>query len=377
MAHQVSKTAAAWIALLLGAAAPALADSDLQSFKRTSTVASTIPDNGDLNPYAVFVAPVSSGMIQKGDVIVDNFNNGSNLQGTGGSIVLVNPATRSTRLFAKLPQSLKSCPGGIGLSTALVMLSSGWVIVGSTPSTDGTTATKGPGCLLVFDANGKLTNAWSGGQIDDPWGNMAVVDSGDKATIFVSMAGFDVPAPDKLDPATGEPVIVRKATVLRLQLSIPAGAPPKVTSRTVVASGLAQRADKDVFLIGPTGLALIGSTLYVSDAVDNRIVAIPDALTRTGSAGTGRPVTEGGLMQRPLALIATPQGHLVTSNGKNGELVEIDPASGQQLAAQWVDANQAQQPPGNGDLFGLAMAPDGSGVYFVEDDTNMLARAGK
>ena len=150
-----------------------------------------------------------------------------------------------------------------------------------------------------------------------------------------------------------------------------------MTGRTVVASGLAERADKDVFLIGPTGLALIGSTLYVSDAVDNRVVAIPDALTRSGSAGTGSPVTSGGMMQRPLALIATPQGHLITSNAKNGEIVEIDPASGKQLAAQWVDANQAQQPPGNGDLFGLALTPDGNGIYYVEDDTNMLAKAGR
>jgi DNA-binding beta-propeller fold protein YncE len=165
--------------------------------------------------------------------------------------------------------------------------------------------------------------------------------------------------------------------VLRLQLSIAQGAPPKVTGRTVVASGLAQRADKDVFLIGPTGLALVGSTLYVSDTVDNRIVAIPDALTRPGTAGTGQPVTSGGLLQRPLALIATPQGHLLTTNGKNGEIVEIDPGGGKQLAAQWVDANQAQQPPGNGDLFGLALIPDGSGLYYVEDDTNMLARASR
>lgn len=368
-------TMSLWLAAGLGA--PARADAELQSFKHIATLASTVPDNGDLNPYAVFVAPASSGVIQKGDVIVDNFNNVSNLQGTGGTIMLVNPATKTTRLFAKLPQNLKQCPGGIGLSTALVMLSSGWVIVGSTPSTDGTTATKGSGCLLVFDSNGKLATVWSGGQINDPWGNMAVVDNGDKATIFVSMAGFDVPAPDKLDAATGQPVVVRKATVLRLQLSVTPGSPPRVTDRAIVASGFAQRADKDVFLIGPTGLALIGSTLYVSDAVDNRIVAIPDALKRTASAGTGRPVTKEGMMQRPLALVATPQGHLLTTNAKNGEIVEIDPVNGQQVAAQWVDANQAQEPPGNGDLFGLAMVPDGSGVYFVEDDTNMLARASR
>ncbi|HXW21138.1 MAG TPA: hypothetical protein VEK35_11590 [Roseiarcus sp.] len=351
------------------------AESLLAGLHRHPTLASTITDNGDLNPYAVVVAPVSSGKIQKGDVLVDNFNNSSNLQGTGGTIIDYNPSTRATSLFVKLPQKLPQCPGGVGLTTAMTMLSSGWVIVGSTPSTDGTTATKGPGCMLVFDSNGKLATVWSGGRINGPWGNMAVIDNGDKATLFVSMSGFDVPSPGKLDPATGEPVVIRKATVLRIRLAIPPNGPPKVTGQTIIASGFGQRADKDVFLIGPTGLALIGGTLYVSDAVDNRIVAISDALARSSSAGTGVTVTQGGMMLRPLALVATPQGHLLTCNAKNGEVVEIDPASGKQLAAQWIDSNQAQSPPGNGDLFGLAMAPDGNGFYYVEDDVNMLAKA--
>jgi hypothetical protein len=368
------KGAIALAALCLFSSA-ASAQTYLAGLHRHPTLASTITDNGDLNPYAVVIAPVSSGKVQKGDVLVDNFNNLSNLQGTGGTIIDYNPSTRAMSLFAKLPQNLPQCPGGIGLTTAMTMLSSGWVIVGSTPSTDGTTATKGPGCMLVFDSNGKLATIWSGARINGPWGNMAVIDNGDKATLFVSMSGFDVPPPGKIDPATGQPEIVRKATVLRIQLSIPSGGLPKVTSQTIIGSGFAQRADKDVFLIGPTGLALIGSTLYVSDAVDNRVVAIPDAPTRSGSAGTGRTVTQGGMMLRPLALIATPQGHLLTCNAKNGQVVEIDPASGQQLAAQWIDSNQAQSPPGNGDLFGLALAPDGSGFYYVEDDVNMLAKA--
>jgi hypothetical protein len=362
-------------ALLMLAAAPARAQSVLESLRHHPTLASTITDNGDLNPYAVVVAPESSGKIQKGDVLVDNFNNSSNLQGTGGTIIDFNPSTRSMSLFAKLPQSLPQCPGGIGLTTAMTMLSSGWVIVGSTPSTDGTTATKGAGCLLVFDSNGQLATIWSGSHINGPWGNMAVIDNGSKATLFISMSGYDLPAPANLDPATGLPVVINKATVLRIQLAIPASGPPKVTSQTVIASGLPQRADKDVFLIGPTGLALIGGTLYVSDAIENRIVAIPDAATRGGSAGTGRTVTKDGLLQRPLALAATANGHILACNGKNGQVVEFDPASGRQLAAQWIDSNQAQSPPGNGDLFGLAMAPDGSGFYYVEDDTNMLAKA--
>jgi hypothetical protein len=274
------------VALTLDAT-PSVADGILAGLRHHSTLASMITDNGDLNPYAVVVAPASAGKIHQGDVLVDNFNNLSNLQGTGGTIVDYSPSTRSTTLFAKLPQNLPQCPGGIGLTTAMTMLSSGWVIVGSTPSTDGTTATKGKGCLLVFDSNGQLATVWSGSHINGPWGNMAVVDNGSKATLFVSMSGYDLPGPDKLDPATGQPAIVERA-VLRIQVAIPPSGLPKVTSQTVIASGFAQRADKDVFLIGPTGLALIGSTLYVSDAVQNRIVAISDALTRTGSAGPGR-----------------------------------------------------------------------------------------
>ena len=107
----------------------------------------------------------------------------------------------------------------------------------------------------------------------------------------------------------------------------------------------------------------------------NRIIAIPDATTRRDSAGTGRLVTQEGLLKRPLALAMTAEGHLLACNAKNGQLVEIDPASGKQLYAQWIDTNSAQSPPGNGDLFGIAMTPNGQGSYYVEDDVNTLVEA--
>ena len=75
-------------------------------------------------------------------------------------------------------------------------------------------------------------------------------------------------------------------------------------------------------------LALI-NTLYVSDGVGNQIVAIPDAATRTDSAGTGRIVTKDGLLRRPLALVLAPNGHLLVCNALNGQVVEIDPVSRQ------------------------------------------------
>ena len=59
-------------------------------------------------------------------------------------------------MFATIPRHLPQCPGGVGLTTAMTMLKSGWVIVGSLPSQDGTTATKGDGCLLVLDPQGNV-----------------------------------------------------------------------------------------------------------------------------------------------------------------------------------------------------------------------------
>jgi hypothetical protein len=348
----------------------------LETVKKHVTLTSTVADNGDQNPYAIVVAPVAAGAILKDDVLIDNFNNSSNLQGLGTTIVDYNPATKKTKLFAEIPRHTRQCPGGVGLTTAMTMLKSGWVIVGSTPSEDGTTRTKGDGCLLLLDANGKLVDVWVGPDINGPWGNMAVSDNGTTATLFVSMAGFDVPGPQIRDPATGYPVTVAKATVLRIDLSIPDGQKPAIKSRTVIANGFGQRADKDAFLIGPTGLVLAAdNTLYVSDALANRVVAIADATTRTASARTGREVTTGGLLQRPLALIMAPNGHLLAVNGRNGQVVEIDPVAGKQIYAQWIDANQAQSPPGNGDLFGLAIKPNGKGFYYVEDEVNTIVEA--
>src|SRR5277367_2249926 len=224
----------------------------LEGIHRHITLASMVADNGDLNPYAVIVAPVSAGKIHKGDVLVDNFNKVSNLQGTGTTIIDYNPATKKTFLFAALPQHLPQCPGGVGLTTAMTMLQSGWVIVGSTPSTDGTTRTKGDGGLLVLDANGQLATVWTGTNINGPWGNIALVDNGSNAVLFVSMSGFEVPGPPVRDPQTGYPVTEKKATVLRLELSIPEGKPPVIVSQTVIASGLSARANKDAYMVGPT-----------------------------------------------------------------------------------------------------------------------------
>ncbi|WP_295959992.1 hypothetical protein [Rhodoferax sp.] len=342
----------------------------LPAIRKHVTLVSTVPENGDQNPYGVFVAPTSVGRIQQGDVYISNFNNAANLQGTGTTIVSYSPATKQLSTFATLPHDLAGCPGGVGLGTALAVLKSGWVIVGSTPSNDGTTRTKGPGCLIALDAQGTVRKVFADEKINDPWGNMAVIDKGDSATLFVSNVGFGVGSPD------GEPPVFNQSTILRIELKLADQQPPEMVDETVVAHGFGEQADKSVFIVGPTGLALgADDKLYVSDALGNRISEIREATTRSTSAGVGRTLTRGGFLSRPLAMVMTPQGHLLVTNGLNGKVIEIDPATGTQLYAKWIDANKAQTPPGNGDLFGLAMHAGGGSFYYVEDDVNTLVLA--
>lgn len=343
----------------------------LETLHRNTTLINTVPENGDQNPYALVVAPVTSGTVKQGDVLVGNFNNSANLQGTGSTIVNYHPDTKEMSVFATVPRDLKACPGGIGLSTAMTMLKSGWVIVGSTPSNDGTTNTKGAGCLIVLDNQGKVVSTIVSPNINDPWGNMAVVDNGDHATLFLSNAGFGV------GKADGNPPVFKQATILRLDLEIPAGKPPVVKQETIVGSGFGAQADKGVFLVGPTGLALSPDQklLFASDAIGNRITEIDDPMTRDSSAGVGRQVTADGFLHRPLAMVTAPNGHLLVTNALNGQVVEIDPVENKQLYARWIDTDKAQSPPGNGDLFGIAMTPEGDGFYFVQDDVNTLVLA--
>jgi hypothetical protein len=129
------------------------------------TIASTVPSNGDVNPYGIAVVPATIGSLTQGNILMSNFNNSNNFQGTGTTIVQISPAG-TVSLFAQIDATKLPgpCPGGIGLTTALVVLKTGWVVVGSLPTTDGTSATAQTGCLLVLDSNVlRVANQWSVG----------------------------------------------------------------------------------------------------------------------------------------------------------------------------------------------------------------------
>jgi sugar lactone lactonase YvrE len=163
---------------------------------------------------------------------------------------------------------------------------------------------------------------------------------------------------------------VHRGTVLRLRLRFRRGHAPRLLAVTAIGSGFAERTDPGALVIGPTGVGLGRTgTLYVADSATNRITAIPAAVSRRTSAGTGRTVTRNGALRTPLGLAIAPNGNVLSVNGANGKLVEITPG-GVQLATRQLDSSGS--PRGAGALFGLVVKQRGPGVYYVDDATNTL-----
>jgi hypothetical protein len=199
--------------------------------------------------------------------------------------------------------------------------------------------------------------------INGPW-DMTALDSGTTATLFVTNVLNGTVA--------ASPNVVDGGTIVRIGLSTPAAAKPAVTSETVIGRGFPERTDPAALVVGPTGLGL-GSdgTLFVADSAANRIAAIGDALTRT-RASAGSTVSSAGAINDPLGLAIAPNGDILTTNGGDGNLVETT-TKGAQVAVKMLDTSPVPPGPnGNGTLFGLAVAPGGAGVYFVDDGTNTL-----
>jgi hypothetical protein len=312
---------------------------------------STVAPNGDQNPYGVAFVPEGfkhGGLLQPGDVLVSDFNNSTadgNIQGTGTSIVRITPDGQSSVFFQDST--------ALGLTTALGVLKSGFVIVGNVPNVNGVA---GSGALRILDSNGNVVETLTNPtMLDGPW-DLTVVDRGDRALVFVSN--------------------VLNGTVTRIGLRIPPhhGA-PIVTSMTTIASGYTFGTNASAFVVGPTGLAFDANRdiLYVASTADNAIFAVADAAKIQNSLGTGSvvvPATDSHL-HGPLGLVLAPNGDLIVSNGDAvnpstdvNEIVEYTP-SGRFVAETPVDTTGTP-----GGAFGIALSSFHGRIRFAAVDDN-------
>ena len=344
---------AAAVAVLAGAASAAAQPFILRP-TAIRTLASAVPrhgaEAGDVNPSGVAVVSHGTGRLVAGDVLVSNFNNKANEQGTGSTIVQVSPGG-GQRLFATVPAP----PGSraVGLTTALVELRRGFVVVGSLPARGGKSSAARAGALTILGSRGQVVGTIRAADINGPW-DMTAADHGSRAVLFVTNVLNGTVA------AHGR--VVRRGTVVRIVLSVPRSGAPRVLSNQVIAGGFAQHTDPNALVVGPTGVGLgRGGTLFVADSANNRIAAVPNALTRSSVlGGGGLTVARGGRLNDPLGLIVAPGGDIVTANGGDGRIVQTAPGGGFVAARTLV-------PNGGGDLFGIALAPNRRGLYFVDD----------
>ncbi len=353
----------------LGAGIAAAAPPYISAFAATSNLASTVPANGDQNPYGIVIAPVTAGKLHRGDILVSNFNSEGptsmgrpttgGLQGEGTTIVQTDADGGHPRVFAQIGPA--GFPGGVGLTTALAALPDGYVVVGSMPTTDGTFDTATAGALIVLDPHGRVVSTIDGPLINGPW-DMTSLSRGGETWLFVTNVLNGTVA--------ASPEVVHGGTVVRIRMITVPGRAPRVFDQRVVASGFAERTDPGAVVVGPTGVGVDRrGTLYVADSVENRIARIPHALLRPFpvTAG-GQTLTAGGRLNDPLGLTLAPNGDILTANGADGNLVETTPA-GIQVASAAIDHGNGT---GAGDLFGLTVAPGGAGVLFVDDFDNTL-----
>ena len=316
---------------------------------------STVPSNGDVNPYGVAFVPKTipaGSVLQPGDILVSNFNNSANLQGTGTTILRVDK-TGKTSTFYTSPTRQS------GLSAALGILTNGCVLIGNLPTADGSAATVQAGQLSVLSSNGAFLGTFgTNSVVNGPWG-MAVQDNGSAGTgtakVFLSnvlsgvISRFDV---------TYSPTQI-SATAL------------------VIASGFNHRVDPAALVLGPSGLAYdaVHDTLYVASSADNAVYQIPTAATTQSAVSAMFLFADLTHLHGPLDLAFLPNGHLLVANSDGSNADPLQPSELVEYTAQGAFLAQQSIDPNNGGAFGLATYPLGWGTFrwaAVDDNTNQL-----
>ena len=324
-------------------------------FLPETVVSSTVPENGDLNPYGVAIVPLgfpSGAAIAPGDVLVSNFNNSDGLQGTGTTIIKLTP----NGSVAPAGQASEFFKGSFpGLTTALGVLKRGFVLVGSVSTTDGKFATIKAGPLLFLDRNGNLIPPSPfTTKLDGPW-DLTIDDQIDHARVFVSN--------------------VLNGTVTRLDLTITAST-VTVKAATEIASGYTSMENDTALILGPTGLAYDpeADVLFVASTADNAIFAVRHAGISSGSSGTGKIIFQDDHLRGPLALAFAPNGDLIAANG---DAVNDDPTQPSEIVEFTRKGRFVRQfniDAAQGGAFGIAIVKVRHLVRFafVDDNANDL-----
>ena len=324
-------------------------DSVLKRLDDITTIGSTIPANGDQNPYGLDVAKSTAGKIQRGDLVVCNFNDSANVQGTGTTIVAIHPHPGSTPVLVAQDPSLLGC--------AEVALSPNDVIWAAAFA-----ANDNP----LVSPGGAVLTTLPGGPWHGPFGQAFAP----RATAFGSASFYESNASD--------------GSIVRINIK-----PGPAFTFDVIATGFPVNNGVPGSILGPSGLQYDEKhdRLYIVDGTNNALYAfrhvstIPAGGIVIGGGGTtfsgpfrrrARLIYSGAPLNGPISSALFSNGHLALGNtldpnGKN-LLVEIAPC-GRVLDVKNVDRGVA------GAIFGMVATGkdiDDTKLYFNDDNANAV-----
>lgn len=314
-----------------------------------TTIGSTVDTsagtgNGDQNPYGLAIAPATSGKITQGDLIICNFNNAANVQGTGTTIEGLHPTAGSAPYRIAQDTSLTGCD-------ALAL----------DPNDNIYSAAYATNLDPIFTSSGTLvtTNpnpAWSG-----PFGEIYSAMSGNygAASVFASNAN--------------------SGTILRLDLN----SSGTVSAIDTIVTGFTKNTGVPGSILGASGLTYnpSGDILYVVDGGNNRVVALsgattlaPNSITVSGTGFTGpsasaaRVLYSGSPLNAPISAALLVNGNVVVGNTADNNMIEISPG-GTVMDKLDVDTGAV------GAIFGIVTSgttPASQKIYFNDDNANTV-----
>ena len=312
-----------------------------------ATIGSTIdPLNGDLNPYGLDIAKSTAGLLTAGDLVVCNFNDSKNDQGTGTTIVALHPHPGATPIRIAQNGDLRGCD-----AIALGPTDNIWAAAFS--------ANDNP----IVSPGGALLTTIPGGPWRHPFGEAF----SPKVGPFGNGAFYESNASD--------------GSIVRINLTA------KGFTFDVIATGFAVNGGPPGSILGPSGLQYDGDrdALDVIDGADNSVtvlrhvsmipaggVVVHGATFSGPAAAFAQRIFAGAPLNGPISSALLPAGHLAIGNtldpaGTN-LIVEITPA-GKLVATKNVDMGAP------GAIFGMVADihdPTNVKLYFNDDNDNVL-----
>ncbi len=332
-----------------GSDAPADTTSILKKLTKDVVIGSTIdPSNGDRAPRAISVASGSRGLLQKGQLLVCNFDDKTGTAGAGTTMELLDPKPHSKPTRFVQSDAIQGCDGDA--------ITHSFDIFGS-----GLTSHD----VVDFNAAAKAIRTYSGSPFKSPLSDAFAFALGPYEPSYVFAS----------DAARGSIISISEGFY-------------GDGKALEVADGFATDKSKSGAESGPSGLQYnqASDTLYIVDAITNTIVAfehasdllVRDEIEVQPSGKTfkckHKPVTCGKLiyagspLDAPMFSALLPNGNLIVANtaGTANRLVELTPA-GQILDTKVVDKNSAQG------IFGLMATgtnDSDTALFFTDTNTN-------